>query len=146
MMAGHPYIVLVEDNPDDVALTMRAFRKSNLVNDVRVFSDGIEALEFLHGYGRHAGRDTHEAPHVILLDLKLPKLDGLNVLAQLRAHEATRLVPVVMLTTSQEKTDLARSYTLGANSYIRKPVDFTRFVDTVQTVGKYWLALNQPAG
>ena len=139
------YIVLVEDNPDDVTLTKRAFRKSNLVNDMRVFPDGIEALEFLQGYGRYAGRDTLDAPGVILLDLKLPKLDGLNVLAQLRAHEATRLIPVVMLTTSQEKADLVNSYALGANSYIRKPVDFTQFIEVVQTVGRYWLVLNRPA-
>lgn len=139
------YIVLVEDNPDDVALTMRAFRKSNLVSDVRVFPDGIEALEFLHGYGRYAGRDTRDAPGVILLDLNLPRLDGLTVLEHLRSHEATRLIPVVMLTTSQEKADLISSYARGANSYIRKPVDFTQFVDVVQTVGRYWLVLNQPA-
>jgi len=144
-MLIHQYIVLVEDNPDDVALTKRAFRKSNLVNDLRVFPDGIEALEFLRGCGRYAGRETGDAPSLILLDLKLPKLDGLDVLAQLRADEMTRLIPVVMLTTSHEKADLVNSYSLGTNCFIRKPVDFTKFIDVIQTVGQYWLMLNQPA-
>ena len=140
---ANQYIVLIEDNPDDVALTMRAFRKSNLHSDVRTFPDGVEALEFLQGYGRYVGRDVQDSPEFILLDLKLPRLSGHDVLAQLRRHDATRLVPVVMLTTSQEKDDLVKSYSLGANSYIRKPVDFSRFTELVQTVGQYWLVLNQ---
>jgi two-component system response regulator len=133
----HKHIVLVEDNPDDAALTLRAFRKSSLQADVRVFQDGIEALAYLQGSGLTA------QPDVILLDLKLPLLDGLEVLARLRAHPETRLVPVVMLTTSQEQDDLVRSYTLGANSYIRKPVDFNRFVEVIQAIGLYWLSLNE---
>ncbi len=144
-MSDAKYIVLVEDNPDDAALTMRAFGKSKLITEVKVFADGVEALEFLHGTGRYAGRDTGLVPEVILLDVKLPRLDGLEVLAQLRAHPATKLVPVVMLTTSQEQDDLVKSYSLGANSYIRKPVDFIKFIDVVQTIGLYWLVLNQRA-
>jgi two-component system response regulator len=137
------YIVLVEDNPDDAALTIRAFNKSTLVNEVRWFADGVEVLEYLHGTGRYAHRDISFVPEVILLDVKLPRLDGLEVLAQLRAHPATRYVPVVMLTTSQEQDDLVKSYSLGANSYIRKPVDFNKFLEVVQTIGVYWLELNQ---
>lgn len=144
-MLGGKYIVLVEDNPDDAALTMRAFSKSTLVNEVRWFADGVEVLEYLHGTGRYAHRDASVLPEVILLDVKLPRMNGLEVLAQLRAHPATKYVPVVMLTTSQEQDDLVRSYSLGANSYIRKPVDFTKFLDVVQTIGVYWLELNQAA-
>lgn len=144
-MLGDKYIVLVEDNPDDAALTMRAFNKSRYVNEVRWFADGVEVLEYLHGTGRYAHRDVSVLPEVILLDVKLPRLDGLEVLAQLRAHPVTRLVPVVMLTTSQEQEDLVRSYTLGANSYIRKPVDFAKFLEVIQTIGVYWLELNQAA-
>lgn len=144
-MGTAKFIVLIEDNPDDAALTLRAFEKSSLVNEVRVFPDGVEALEYLHGQGDYAGRDLRQQPEVILLDLKLPKLDGHEVLERLRAHDATRLIPVVMLTTSQEQADLVRSYALGANSYIRKPVDFVQFTEVVQAVGMYWLRLNQSA-
>lgn len=138
-MDSSKYLVLIEDNPDDVALTLRAFARSNLKNEVLVFSDGVEALEFLHS------GDAMLRPEVILLDVKLPRLDGLEVLARLRADQRTRFIPVVMLTTSQEQEDLVRSYTLGANSYIRKPVDFSKFTDVMQTVGLYWLVLNESA-
>lgn len=143
-MRFEKYIVLVEDNPDDVALTLRAFDRGEYVCSVRVFTNGIEALEYLQGHGRYAGRDTRDAPCVILLDIQLPQLDGLKVLERLRAHEATRLIPVVMLTTSAERADLLKSYALGANSYICKPVDFSQFVELIQTVGRYWLAVNRP--
>lgn len=145
MMVTDKFIVLIEDNPDDAALTLRAFRKSNLSNDVTVFRDGVDALDFLHGTGPHEGRDLSVQPEVILLDLKLPKLDGLEVLERLRNHPTTRLLPVVMLTTSQEQDDRVKSYSLGANSYIRKPVDFIKFMEVVQTVGLYWLILNESA-
>jgi len=136
-------ILLVEDNPDDVALTLRAFAKSNLRNKVIVVRDGVEALDFLFGTGSHANRDIRIMPEVILLDLKLPRIDGLEVLERLRADERTRLLPVVVLTTSHEQEDLIRSYSLGANSYIRKPVDFLQFMDAVQQLGLYWLVLNE---
>ena len=137
-------ILLVEDNPDDVDLTLRAFRKSNIVNDVVVARDGVEALDYLFATGAHAGRDPNALPQVVLLDLKLPRLDGLQVLARLRANPTTRLLPVVILTSSTEQRDLVSGYTLGANSYIRKPVDFQEFVEAVRQLGLYWLILNQP--
>jgi two-component system response regulator len=137
------FILLVEDNPDDATLALRAFRKSNLNRDIVTVQDGVEALDFLFGRGAFAGRDTRALPDVILLDIKLPKLDGLEILKRLRADEHTCLIPVVMLTTSQEKEDLVRSYKLGANSYIRKPVDFNRFFEVMNQVGSYWLVLNQ---
>lgn len=137
-------ILLVEDNPDDVDLTLRAFRKSNIVNDVVVVRDGVEALDYLFATGAHAGRDPNALPQVVLLDLKLPRLDGLQVLARLRANPTTRLLPVVILTSSTEQRDLVSGYTLGANSYIRKPVDFQEFVEAVRQLGLYWLILNQP--
>jgi len=130
-------ILLVEDNPDDVELTLRAFRKVNLANDVDVVSDGEEALKYLDGH-----KDV--LPVVVLLDLKLPKVEGLEVLKRLRAAEATRLLPVVIMTSSREESDLITSYRLGANSYIRKPVNFEQFVDSVRTLGIYWLLLNEP--
>lgn len=136
-------IVLIEDNQDDAALTLRAFRKSTPVVEVRVFSDGVEALEYLQGYGRYESRDTKDQPDVILLDINLPMLNGVEVLTRLRQSEATRLIPVVMMTTSQEQDDLFKSYSLGANSYIRKPVDFNRFIEVIQTVGLYWLSVNE---
>jgi len=136
-------ILLVEDNPDDEALTLRALRKNKIQNEVVVARDGVEALDFLFGAGAHAGRDVNVWPQVVLLDLKLPKLDGLEVLRRLRANEATRLLPVVVLTSSSEEHDLIESYNLGANSYIRKPVDFLQFVEAVQQLGLYWLLLNQ---
>jgi len=136
-------ILLVEDNPDDEALTLRAFKKSNLRNEVVVARDGVEALDFLFATGAYADRDVNLLPQLILLDLKLPKIEGLEVLRQIRADERTKLLPVVVLTSSKEQEDLIRSYSLGANSYIRKPVDFTRFVEAVQQLGLYWLVLNE---
>jgi len=137
-------ILLVEDNPDDEALTLRAFKKHNITNEVVVAHDGAEALEYLFGSGRYAGRDLHVMPQLILLDLKLPKVDGLEVLRQLRADDRTRLLPVVVLTSSTEERDLVESYRLGANSYVRKPVDFTQFVEAARQLGLYWLLMNQP--
>ncbi len=136
-------ILLVEDNPDDEALTLRAFKKSNLRNEVVVARDGVEALDFLFATGAYADRDVNQLPQLILLDLKLPKIEGLEVLRQIRADERTKLLPVVILTSSREQEDLIRSYSLGANSYIRKPVDFTQFVEAVQQLGLYWLVLNE---
>ncbi len=137
-------ILLVEDNPDDEALTVRALRKSKIVNEVVVARDGVEALEYLFGEGPHAGRNVSEMPQVVLLDLKLPKLDGLGVLRRLRADARTKLLPVVILTSSNEEQDRMTSYGLGANSYVRKPVDFEQFVDAALQLGLYWLVLNEP--
>jgi CheY-like chemotaxis protein len=139
-------ILLVEDNPDDEALTLRAFKKSNLKNDIVVAHDGVEALDYLFATGSHSGRDESLKPHLVLLDLKLPKIDGLEVLKRVRADERTRLLPVVILTSSKEQEDLLKSYSLGANSYIRKPVDFNQFVEAVQQLGLYWLVLNELPG
>jgi CheY-like chemotaxis protein len=136
-------ILLVEDNPDDELLTLRALRKSNVLSEVAVARDGVEALDCLFGTGAHAGCDSHIVPQLILLDLKLPKLDGLEVLRQLRANERTRWLPVVILTSSDEEQDIVDSYELGANSYIRKPVDFGQFSEAVRQLGLYWLLLNQ---
>jgi len=136
-------ILLVEDNPDDVALTIRAFKKNNIANRIVVAADGVEALDYLFGTGRHAGRDMAEMPALVLLDLKLPKIDGMEVLRRLRADERTKLLPVVILTSSKEDTDLAKGYALGANSYVRKPVDFNQFVEAVRHLGLYWLVLNE---
>jgi two-component system response regulator len=138
-------ILLVEDNPDDVELTMRAFRKNNIANNVVVARDGVEALDYLFCEGEHAGRDIKDTPRLILLDLKLPKVDGLQVLEQLRASEHTKLVPVVILTSSKEEQDLVSGYRSGANSYVRKPVDFNRFVEAVRQIGLYWLLINESA-
>lgn len=137
-------ILLVEDNPDDEVLTLRALAKNNIRNDVTVVRDGVEALDFLFCTGAHAGRDPDDRPEVILLDLKLPKLDGLEVLGRLRADDRTKLLPVVILTSSRQDQDLVASYRLGANSYIRKPVDFEQFVEAVRNLGLYWLVLNEP--
>ena len=136
-------ILLVEDNPDDELLTLRALRKNNILNDIVVAHDGAEALDYLFGTGTHAGRDTSVMPQVILLDLKLPKVDGLEVLRCPRADERTRLLPVVILTSSDEEQDIIDSYNLGANSYIRKPVDFAQFSKAVRQLELYWLVLNQ---
>jgi two-component system response regulator len=141
----HKVILLVEDNPDDEALTLRAFKKNNIRNTVVVAHDGVEALDYLFGAGAYAGRDTDEMPEVVLLDIKLPKLDGLEVLKRLRADERTRLIPVVILTSSKEEQDLIMSYSLGANSYVRKPVDFDEFMGAVRQLGLYWLVLNESA-
>lgn len=138
-------ILLVEDNPDDEALTLRAFKKNNIRNDVVIARDGVLALDYLFGTGAHAGRDPEDRPVVILLDLKLPKIDGLEVLRRLRSDQRTRLTPVVVLTSSKEEQDLIQSYSLGANSYVRKPVDFTEFMEAVRQLGMYWLVLNEPA-
>lgn len=135
-------ILLVEDNPDDEALTLRALKKNNILNDVVVARDGAEALDYLFGTGAYEDRDARAQPQLVLLDLKLPKIDGLEVLQRLRSDERTRLLPVVILTTSKEDRDVVASYTLGANSYIRKPVDFDEFMEAVRQLGLYWLLLN----
>lgn len=136
-------ILLVEDNPDDVKLTMRALKKGNILNEVVVAEDGAEALDYLFCIGKYSGRDCEIVPQVVLLDLKMPKVDGLEVLQRMRADERTRLLPVVVLTTSSEDIDRVSSYKLGANSYVRKPVDFNRFTDAVKQLGLYWLLLNE---
>jgi two-component system, response regulator len=137
-------ILLVEDNPDDEALTVRALKKNNIMNEVAVVRDGVEALDYLFGEGSHAGRDMSVVPQVILLDLKLPKLDGLGVLRRLRSDPRTKLLPVVLLTSSNEEQDLATGYGLGANSYVRKPVDFDQFKEAIRQLSLYWLVLNEP--
>ena len=136
-------ILLVEDNPDDEALTLRAFQKNKIRNEVAVVRDGAEALDYLFCRGAYASRDPGAHPAITLLDLKLPKVDGLEVLKQIRANPSTRLLPVVVLTSSREEQDLISSYTLGANSYIRKPVDFNQFIDAVRNLELYWLVLNE---
>ena len=137
-------ILMVEDSPDDVDLTLRAFKKNNITNQVIVAKDGAEALDYLYGTGMYAGRDTKELPVVILLDLKLPKIDGMGVLRSIRQNEVTRLIPVVILTSSAEQRDVVEGYKLGANSYIRKPVDFEQFVEAVKILGLYWTLWNEP--
>jgi two-component system response regulator len=136
-------ILLVEDNPDDEALTRRALKKNKIGNEVVVAHDGAEALDFLFGTGTYEGRDLSCMPHLVLLDLKLPKVDGLEVLRRMRAAERTKLLPVVILTSSREQQDLVNGYGYGANSYIRKPVDFAQFVEAVRQLGLYWLVLNE---
>jgi CheY-like chemotaxis protein len=136
-------ILLVEDNPDDEALTLRAFRKNNVTNEVVVARDGAEALDYLFGTGTYANRDVTLLPQIVILDLKLPKIDGLEVLRRIRAAPQTKLLPVVILTSSNEERDLLEGYGLGANSYVRKPVDFAEFVDAVRQLGLYWLLLNE---
>jgi len=135
-------ILLVEDNPDDELLTLRALQKSNILNEVVVTRDGAEALDYLFASGAYSDHDPNDLPEVVLLDLRLPKIDGLEVLRRLRAHKRTKLLPVVVLTTSDEESDIIASYNLGANSYIQKPVDFTQFMAAVQQLGLYWLVLN----
>jgi two-component system response regulator len=137
-------ILLIEDNPDDEALTLRALKKNKITNEVIVARDGAEALDFFFGPGKDPGGDGHPLPQVVLLDLKLSKVDGLEVLRRLRADPRTRLLPVVILTSSSEERDIIEGYGLGANSYVRKPVDFSQFVEAVRVLGLYWLLLNEP--
>src|SRR5882672_415139 len=137
-------ILLVEDNPDDEELTMRALRKHNIANEVAVARDGAEALDYLLGPGQHEGRNERELPQVVLLDLKLPKVDGLEVLRQVRNDPRTKFLPVVILTSSNEDQDRITGYGLGANSYVRKPVDFSQFMEAARQLGLYWLVLNEP--
>jgi len=137
-------ILLVEDNPDDEALTLRALRKHNVTNQVVVTRDGAEAIDWLFATGQHASRDTSTTPQVVLLDLKLPKVDGLEVLRRIRSDDRTKLLPVVILTSSREEEDILNGYRLGANSYVRKPVDFVEFTDAVRQLGLFWLLLNEP--
>ncbi len=144
-MATDRPILLVEDNPDDEALTLRAFTKNRISTQVIVARDGVEALEYLFGTGDEGARDNRSMPALILLDLKLPRVDGLEVLRRVRADARTSLLPVVILTTSREQQDIHEAYSLGANSYIRKPVDFERFIYAVGQLGLYWLSLNEPA-
>ena len=139
----HRTILLVEDNPDDVKLTLRTFNEHNLSNDIVLAQDGAEALEYIFGTGAYAGRDVTDQPAVIFLDLKLPKLDGLEVLRRIRRDPRTALQPVVILTSSSEEQDMIQGYALGANSYVRKPVDFDQFVEAARQLGLYWLLLNQ---
>lgn len=145
---GNKFILLVEDNPDDEALALRALKQNRIDNGVVVARDGAEALDYLFGKGKYAGRDLNVMPALILLDLKLPKVDGLEVLKQLRANPLTALLPVAMLTSSREESDLLAGYKLGLNSYILKPVDFDQFTEAVRNLGVYWLAINEtpPSG
>lgn len=137
-------IMLVEDNPDDIALAKRAFKKCNLANIAVVAHDGVEALDYLLDQDDSVGKNMRALPAVILMDLKMPRMDGIETLKQLRSHSKTAYLPVVILTSSDEEQDIQRSYQLGANSYIRKPVDFNRFVEVVQLLGIYWLTVNEP--
>jgi two-component system, response regulator len=137
-------ILLVEDNPSDELLTRRALKKAHILNDVIVARDGVEALDYLFGRGAHEGRDTSNQPTIVLLDLNLPKVGGLEVLEAMRADERTSRLAVVVLTTSREDRDIDTAYTLGVNSYIQKPVDFNQFADAVNQIGLYWLVLNEP--
>jgi CheY-like chemotaxis protein len=142
--ANHKVILLVEDNPDDEALAIRALKRHHIGNEIVVAHDGVEALEYLFGTGMYAGRDTNNKPSVVLLDLKLPRVDGLEVLRRLREDNRTKFLPVVVLTTSSEEGDLINSYSLGCNSYIRKPVDFVQFSEAIRQLGMYWLLMNEP--
>ncbi len=141
--ASNKVILLVEDNPDDEALTLRALARNGIRHQVQVAHDGVEALDYLFARGAYVGRDKRLLPNVMLLDLKLPRIDGLEVLRQVRADEYTRFLPVVILTSSREEQDLIEGYSLGVNSYIRKPVDFVQFTEAVRQLGAYWLVLNE---
>ncbi|OCC16569.1 response regulator receiver protein [Dissulfuribacter thermophilus] len=136
-------IVLIEDNPDDIELTLRAFKKYNLTNKIIVLRDGEDALDYIFSRGKYEGHSKHERPKLILLDLKLPKIDGLEVLRELKGDESTKMVPVVVLTSSKEERDLVESYRLGVNSYIKKPVDFAEFMECIKNLGLYWVILNE---
>jgi CheY-like chemotaxis protein len=142
-MAADKRILLVEDNPDDVELNLRALRRHNITNEIVVMKDGAEALDYLFGAGSFAGRDANQVPTLILLDLKLPKVGGREVLKRLRQDPRTRLIPVVVLTSSAEENDIIESYSLGCNSYVRKPVDFAEFAEAVRQLGLYWLLINE---
>ncbi len=142
--ANHKVILLVEDNPDDEALAMRALKRHHIGNEIVVAHDGVEALDYLFGTGIYAGRDVTNKPSVVLLDLKLPRVDGLEVLRRLREEPNTKFLPVVVLTTSSEEQDLLNSYSLGCNSYICKPVDFVQFSEAIRQLGMYWLLMNEP--
>ena len=144
-MSSNNILLLVEDNPDDEALAVRALKQNHIINEVVVVRDGADALDYLFGTGSYEGRDTSVQPEVVLLDLKLPKVDGLEVLERVRGDERTKYLPVVVLTSSNEERDLVESYKLGANSYIRKPVDFKQFTEAIQQLRLYWLVLNVPA-
>lgn len=145
-MAEQPVeILLVEDNPDDVELALHALKRNNFSNSIHVVRDGVEALEYIFGTGAHEGRNLGNVPRVILLDLKLPRIDGLEVLRRIKADERTCMIPVVVLTSSREERDIVESYQLGVNSYIVKPVDFQQFTEAVRELGMYWLLLNQSA-
>jgi two-component system response regulator len=144
MVVNSVEILLVEDNPNDVELDLHALKKNNIANSIQVVRDGAEALDFLFGTGANAGKTINPRPKVILLDLKLPKVDGLEVLKRIKSDERTRLIPVVVLTSSREERDIVESYKLGVNSYITKPVDFEQFTEAVRQLGLYWLLLNQP--
>ena len=137
-------ILLIEDNPNDVELTMRALKRNHIVNNIQVIMDGAEALEYFFASGKYSGRDTNLKPKLVILDLKLPKVDGLEILRKIKNDEATKTIPVVVLTTSKEESDIVSSYKLGANSFIVKPVDFEKFITTVKELGMYWLLLNEP--
>ena len=143
-MSRNHIILLVEDRADDVELTLRAFEKANVANEIVVASDGEEAINYLFALGRHAGRDSKVMPRVVLMDLKLPKIDGLGVLRRIRADERTRRLPVVIMTSSKEERDVIQGYNLGANSFVRKPVDFVQFVEAAKLLGLYWLVINEP--
>jgi CheY-like chemotaxis protein len=139
------FLVLVEDRPDDIELTLRALKKHSIANEVVVLRDGAEALDYFFATGKYTGRNLDEQPAVVLLDIKLPKVDGLEVLKRLRANEKTKLMPVVILTSSKEQTDVINSYQWGCNSYVRKPIDFEEFSEVVKNMGLYWLLLNEPS-
>jgi two-component system response regulator len=138
------FILLVEDNPDDVELILRTLKKNSIANEIVVARDGVEAVDFLFATGSYAGRDVSNLPTVILLDLKLPKIDGLEVLRRIRNDERTKLLPIVILTSSREDNDMITSYKLGSNSYVRKPVDFTQFSEATKALGLFWLIWNEP--
>lgn len=141
------FILLVEDNPDDMELTLRALKKNDILTDVEVVRDGVEALDFLFARGAYVNRNSRRNPQLILMDLKLPRMDGFEVLKEMRSHEQTCMIPVVVLTTSNEEQDVRRSYAMGANSYIRKPVDFDQFMEVIKQLERYWLTLNEsPVG
>jgi two-component system response regulator len=143
-MTDEPTILLVEDNPNDMELALHALKKNNLTNHIEIARDGEEALDYIFGTGTHEGRNIDETPRVILLDLKLPKVDGLEVLKRIKSDLRTRFIPVVILTSSTEERDIVESYDLGVNSYITKPVDFEQFTEAVRQLGMYWLLLNKP--